>query len=270
MTGLVEGRAALVTGAASGIGRATARLLAMDGARVAIVDIDAEGAQQTADELRALGAQSVAIQANAGDADQVNYAVRTATEALEGLNILVNNAGIPAGPRLSSEEVELARWEQILRVDFWGYLLFARAALPWLERGGGAVVNNASSVAISSAPFSSPYTTAKAAVVMLTRQLAGEWGARGIRVNAVSPGIINTGFGRPAEQRHVVDPELRARHERYIPLGREGSAEDIARVILFLCSDLSTYVTGQNILVDGGLLDMVYPMVNDVPGTNVR
>jgi NAD(P)-dependent dehydrogenase (short-subunit alcohol dehydrogenase family) len=264
MPGLIEGRAALVTGAGSGIGRATARLLAAHGARVAIVDIDADGARQTVDELVAAGARGVAIQADAADADQVNHAVRTAAEALGALDILVNNAGIPAGPRLSSEEVELARWEQILRVDFWGYLHFARAALPWLERGRGAVVNNASSVAISSAPFSSPYTTAKAAVVMLTRQLAGEWGPRGIRVNAVSPGIINTGFGRPADQRHVVDADLLARHERYIPLGREGPAEDIARVILFLCSDLAAYVTGQNILIDGGLLDMVYPMVNDV------
>jgi NAD(P)-dependent dehydrogenase (short-subunit alcohol dehydrogenase family) len=264
MTGLVEGRAALITGGGSGIGRATARLLAEHGARVAIVDIDAKGAQQTAEALRTTGAHSIAIPADVADPDQVTRAVHTAAESFGGLDLLVNNAGIPAGPRLSSEEVELTHWEHILRVDFWGYLLFARAALPWLERSRGAVVNNASSVAISSAPFSSPYTTAKAAVVMLTRQLAGEWGPRGIRVNAVSPGIINTGFGRPADQRHVVDPDLRARHERYIPLGREGTADDVARVILFLCSDLAAYVTGQNILIDGGLLDMVYPMVNDV------
>jgi NAD(P)-dependent dehydrogenase (short-subunit alcohol dehydrogenase family) len=270
MRGLVEGRAALVTGAGSGIGRATAQLLAEHGARVAIVDIDADSARQTAEGVRAAGIESLAIQADVASHDDVGRAVDTAARAFNGLDILVNNAGIPAGPRLSSEEVELARWEQILRVDFWGYLLFARAALPWLERSRGVVVNNASSVAISSAPLSSPYTTAKAAVVMLTRQLAGEWGPRGIRVNAVSPGIINTGFGRPAGERHLVDPDLRARHERYIPLGREGTAEDIARVILFLCSDLAAYVTGQNILIDGGLLDMVYPMVNDVHGTGVR
>jgi glucose 1-dehydrogenase len=267
MNGLVEGRAALVTGAGSGIGRATALLLAEHGARVAIVDIDANGAQQTADDLRSAGGNAVAVQADVTDATAVTRAVQTTAEAFGGLDILVNNAGIPAGPRLSSEEVELAHWEQIMRVDFWGYLLLARAALPWLERSRGAVVNNASSVAISSAPFSAAYTTAKAAVVMLTRQLAAEWGPRGIRVNAVSPGIVDTGFGRPADQRHVVDPALRDRHERYIPLRREGHALDIARVILFLCSDLAGYVTGQNILIDGGLLDMVYPLVNDVQST---
>src|SRR5579859_5722507 len=152
----------------------------------------------------------------------------------------------------------------MLRVNFRGYLLMSRAALPWLVKDHGVVVNNASSVALSSAPGGAHYTTAKAAVVMLTRQLAGEWGPRGVRVNAVAPGIINTGFGRPPDKRNTHDPALRARHERYIPLGREGTADDVAKVILFLCSELAAYVTGQTILIDGGLLDMVYPMVNDI------
>jgi NAD(P)-dependent dehydrogenase (short-subunit alcohol dehydrogenase family) len=177
--------------------------------------------------------------------------------------VLVNNAGIPGGASAAADELSLDRWDEMLRVNFRGYLLVARAALPWLLQGRGVVVNNASSVALSSAPGSAHYTTAKAAVVMLTRQLATEWGPRGVRVNAVAPGIIDTGFGRPADQRHIVNSALRARHERWIPLGREGTAEDVARVILFLCSDLASYVTGQTILIDGGLLDMVYPMVND-------
>ena len=264
MRNLVEGRAALVTGGGSGIGRATALLLAEEGARVAVLDIDGEHAEQVATEVSQAGGQAIAIQADVADPAAITRAVQTAAEQMGGLHILVNNAGIPAGPRIPSEEVALDHWEKLMRVDFWAYLLFAREALPWLTREGGVFVNNASSVAISSAPLAAPYTTAKAAVVMLTRQLAAEWGPRGIRVNAVAPGIINTGFGRPAELRNVVDPALQARHERYIPLRREGTALDIARVILFLCSDLAGYVTGQNILIDGGLLDMVYPMVNDV------
>lgn len=189
--------------------------------------------------------------------------VGAAAAAFGGLNLLINNAGIAGGPRATAEQISLERWDEMLRVNFRGYLLMSRAALPWLAREGGAVVNNASSVALSTAAGSAHYSTAKAAVVMLTRQLAAEWGPRGVRVNAVAPGIINTGFGRPAELRGAVDPALVARHERYIPLGREGTAEDVARVIVFLCSDLAGYVTGQTLLIDGGLLDMVYPMVNE-------
>ena len=263
-SGLVAGRVALVTGGGSGIGRATARLLAEHGARVAVVDLNGPSAEQAADEIRQAGGQAIAVQADAADEAHVERVVAAAVDAFGSLNILVNNAGIAGGIRASSEELSLERWDEMLRVNFRGYLLMSRAALPWLVRDSGVVVNNASSVAFSSAPGAAHYTTAKAAVVMLTRQLASEWGPHGVRVNAVAPGIINTGFGRPAQQRNIDNPALRARHERYIPLGREGTADDVAKVILFLCSELAGYVTGQSILIDGGLLDMVYPMVNDI------
>jgi NAD(P)-dependent dehydrogenase (short-subunit alcohol dehydrogenase family) len=261
--GLVEGRAALVTGAASGIGRATARLLVEHGARVAIVDVDGDSAYQAAEEIRAAtGGQVIPIQADVADAAAITRTVQTTTAAFGALEILINNAAIAAGPRSSSDAIDSERWEHYFRVDFWAYLEFARAAAPWLERSRGVVVNNASSSGVASTPGAAPYATAKAAVIMLTRQLAAEWGPRGIRVNAVSPGIIATGFGRPPDQRHVVDPAVRARHEHYIPLGRGGVADDVARVILFLCSDLAGYVTGQNIVIDGGLLDMLFPAIN--------
>jgi NAD(P)-dependent dehydrogenase (short-subunit alcohol dehydrogenase family) len=262
-TGLIEGRAVLVSGAGSGIGRATARLLAEQGARIALVDLNGPAAEQAAEEIRQAGGHAIGLRGDAADEADVARVVQAAADDLGALNVLVNNAGIAAGERATADEVSLERWDEMLRVNFRGYLVMSRAAYPWLARDGGVVVNNASSVALSSAPGSAHYSTAKAAVVMLTRQLAAEWGPRGVRVNAVAPGIIDTGFGRPADQRHIVDPVRRARHERYIPLGREGTAEDVARVILFLCSDLAGYVTGQTILIDGGLLDMVYPMVND-------
>jgi NAD(P)-dependent dehydrogenase (short-subunit alcohol dehydrogenase family) len=261
---LVEGRTALVSGAGSGIGRATGRLLAAHGARVALVDIDGASAERAAAEIRDASGQALALEADAASETDVKRVVGAAAEAFGGLNVLVNNAGIASGAPASSDELSLEQWDEMLRVNFRGYLLMSRAAQPWLFREGGVVVNNASSVAISSAPGAAHYATAKAAVVMLTRQLAAEWGRHGVRVNAVAPGIIDTGFGRPADQRHVVDPARRARHERFIPLGREGTADDVAKVILFLCSDLAGYVNGQNILIDGGLLDMVYPMVNDI------
>jgi NAD(P)-dependent dehydrogenase (short-subunit alcohol dehydrogenase family) len=262
-TGLVEGRVALVSGAGSGIGRATARLLAEHGARVAIVDVNAAAAEQSPMEIRDAGGQAIALVGDAADEVAVNQLVEAAARTFGGLHVLVNNAGISGGARATADALSLDSWDEMLRVNFRGYLLMARAALPWLLQARGVLVNNASSVALSSAPGSAHYTTAKAAVVMLTRQLAAEWGPRGVRVNAVAPGIIDTGFGRPADQRHIVNTALRARHERYIPLGREGTADDVARVILFLCSDLAGYVTGQTILIDGGLLDMLYPMVND-------
>jgi NAD(P)-dependent dehydrogenase (short-subunit alcohol dehydrogenase family) len=263
-TNLVAGRTALVTGGGSGIGRATARLLAEHGARVAVVDLNGPSAEETADTIRQAGGQAIAIQGDAADEAQVKRVVTAAADAFDGLNMLVNNAGIAGGASASSDELSLERWDEMLRVNFRGYLLMSRAALPFLARDSGVIVNNASSVAFSSAPGSAHYTTAKAAVVMLTRQLASEWGPRGVRVNAVAPGIINTGFGRPPAQRNIDNPALRARHERYIPLGREGTADDVAKVIIFLCSELAGYVTGQTILIDGGLLDMVYPMVNDI------
>jgi len=266
ISGLVDGRAALVSGAASGIGRASARLLAEHGARVALVDLNGAGAEEAAAQIRQAGGQAIALQGDAADEADVARVVSSAAEGVGGLNILVNNAGMAGGERASVDELSLERWDEMMRVNFRGYLLMARAALPWLARDRGVVVNNASSVAISSAPGSAHYTTAKAAVVMLTRQMAAEWGPRGVRVNSVAPGIINTGFGRPADRRDVVDDALLARHERYIPLRREGTAEDVAKVILFLCSDLASYVTGQNLLIDGGLLQMVYPMVNDTAG----
>ena len=261
--GLVDGRIALISGAGSGIGRATARLLAEHGARVAVVDVNAEGAERTVHDIRETGGDAIAIVGDTADERDVPRVVEAAVSAFGSLSLLVNNAGIAGGARATADELSLERWDEMLRVNFRGYLLMCRAALPWLADARGVVVNNASSVALSSAPGSAHYSTAKAAVVMLTRQLAGEWGPRGVRVNAVAPGIIDTGFGRPPEQRHVVDVARRTRHERYIPLGREGTAEDVARVVLFLCSDLAGYVTGQTILIDGGLLDMVYPMVND-------
>ncbi|MBV9581174.1 MAG: SDR family oxidoreductase [Chloroflexi bacterium] len=266
VSGLVEGRASLISGAGSGIGRATARLLAEHGARVVLMDLNAAAAEDAAAQIRHAGADATAIPGDAADEADVARVVRAAVDALGGLSLLINNAGIAGGPRATSDELSLERWDEMLRVNFRGYLLMSRAALPWLIEARGAVVNTASSVALSSAPGSAHYTTAKAAVVSLTRHMAAELGPRGVRVNSVAPGIINTGFGRPADRRDVVDPVLRARHERYIPLGREGTAEDVAKVILFLCSDLAGYVTGQNILIDGGLLDMVYPMVNDTAG----
>src|SRR5262249_28162649 len=136
-------------------------------------------------------------------------------------------------------------------------------AFPWLAQNGGAVVNNASSAFNASSPYMAHYGTAKGAVVTLSRCLAAEWGQHGIRVNSISPGVIDTGFSRRVGSVITpADPVLQPRQRQHVPLGRLGSAEDVARVILFLASDLAGYVSGENILVDGGLMQMLYPSVN--------
>jgi NAD(P)-dependent dehydrogenase (short-subunit alcohol dehydrogenase family) len=260
---LLEGKRALITGAGSGIGRATARLFAEHGAAVGVVDINGEAAEAVAAELRAGSAAAVAVQADVADPAAVERIVQTVADAFGGLNILVNNAGIPGGPPQRLDELPMERWDRTLDVNLRAHLLLARTAFPWLAREGGAVVNTASSAAIAGYPSSPDYAVSKAGVVMLTRQLAAHWGPHGIRVNAVAPGLIDTGFGRRAAGAPPAptDPAVRAQRTRHIPLGRLGVAEDVARVILFLASDLAGYVTGANILVDGGLLQMFYPAV---------
>ena len=261
--GLVDGRAALVSGAGSGIGRAAAALLAAHGARVAVVDLVGPSAEQTAQDIRQSGGAACAFQADAADESDVARVVAAAAEALGGLNVLVNNAGIAGGPRATADELSLERWDEMLRVNFRGYLLMSRAALPWLARDGGVIVNNASSVALSSAPRLGALRHGQSGRGHADAAARGRVGAARSTRERRCAGYHRHRLRRPADQRHVVDSARRARHERYIPLGREGTAADVAGVMLFLCSDLAGYVTGQTILIDGGLLDMVYPMVND-------
>jgi NAD(P)-dependent dehydrogenase (short-subunit alcohol dehydrogenase family) len=261
---LLEKRLALITGAGSGIGRATARLFADEGASVGVVDLVAEAADQVAAEIQAGGGTALAVQADVAQEADVRRAVDAVAQAFGGLNIVVNNAGIPGGPPTTLDRMNMARWDHTLAVNLRAQLLVAQAAFPWLSRAGGAIVNNASSAAIAGFPYTSDYATSKAGVVMLTRELAAEWGRYSIRVNSIAPGLIDTGFGRartPGQPRPTEDPESRAARTRHIPLGRLGEAEDVARVILFLASDLAGYVTGANILVDGGLLQMFYPAI---------
>jgi NAD(P)-dependent dehydrogenase (short-subunit alcohol dehydrogenase family) len=262
--GLLQGRWGLVTGAGGGIGRATARLFAAEGAAVGVVDLDGDAAEAVAAEIRASSGTALALQADVADEAAVRRAVEAVVGAFGGLNVLVNNAGIPGGPATTLDRMSLERWDRTLAVNLRAHLLVCQAAFPWLSRAGGAVVNNASSAAMAGFPYTADYATSKAGVVMLTRQLAAEWGRHGIRVNSVAPGLIDTGFGRaraPGQPRPPEDPEARARRVKHIPLGRLGEAEDVAKVILFLASDLAAYVTGENILVDGGLLQMFYPAI---------
>jgi 3-oxoacyl-[acyl-carrier protein] reductase len=236
----LEGRRALVTGAARGIGLATARRLAAEGARVAALDL-VEGADA-----------ELALLADIGNETAVARAFGAAAEAFGGLDVVVVNAAIQlVGQDARAGELDLAVWQRTVDVNLTGAFLTAKhAARALLEAGGGAVVFTGSPAgAYGIAPGLDAYSASKAGVHGLVRVLAADYGRDGIRVNAVWPGLMET----PMNDWWLHDPERRAEAERSVPLGRIGRAEEVAAVIAFLCSDDASYVTGAVWAVDGGL-----------------
>ena len=232
MTGLLEGKRAIVTGGGSGIGRATCRRMAEEGALVAVLDINGDAATSVAEDIGGFG-----FAVDVGDPDALRDVVDDAVASMGGLSLLYNNAGIGDFNRLT--EWDPSVWDGILRVNLTGVFAGFRAAVPHLlAGGGGAIVSTASISGTRPAAGEAPYAASKAAVAALTASAALEY-APHIRVNAVSPGMIRT--------------TMTERFERTTPAGRVGEPEDIADVVVFLCSDMARFVTGQNIVVDGGL-----------------
>ena len=231
LPGLLEGQRAVVTGAGSGIGRAACLRFAAHGAQVAALDID--------------GASAVAT---ATDTGGISLAVDEAAQRLGGITILVNNAGGSTMAPLADWEPGL--WDQLVRLNLGGVFHGMRAGVPHLlAAGGGTVVNTASISATRPAAGETPYSAAKAGVIALTASAALEYGPT-IRVNAVAPGMIRTKLTTP-----LLDglPDEVDRYLRTTPMARIGDPEDVADVMLFLCSDLARFVTGQTIVVDGGM-----------------
>jgi meso-butanediol dehydrogenase / (S,S)-butanediol dehydrogenase / diacetyl reductase len=241
--GLLDGRRAVITGGASGIGRATARRMAAEGATVTVIDLNGNGASAVADEIG--GHHFVA---DVTDPDGLRHAVDAATEAMGGLTVLFNNAGI--GNVSPLHEWAPDEWNRLLAVNLTGVYLGFRAAVPHIiASGGGSIVSTASISGTRPAAGEAPYSAAKAGVAAITASAALEYGPD-IRVNSVSPGMIHTALTDPLLQ---FLPGERARFVRTTPLGRVGEPEDIADVVVFLCSDLARFITGQNIVVDGGM-----------------
>jgi NAD(P)-dependent dehydrogenase (short-subunit alcohol dehydrogenase family) len=240
--GLLAGRRAVVTGGGHGIGRAIALRFAAEGARVAVLDRDGAAAEATAREVG-----GVAVEVDVSEADACTAALGRAAGELGGLTTLVCNAGL--GLLRPLEALSERDVERILRVNLSSVVHATRAAIPLLRAtGGGAIVNNASLSGVRPTPGESIYAAAKAAVIAFTAATANECGPE-IRANVVSPGVIRTRMTEGLFQMPgAIEPVLAA-----TPLRRAGTAEDVADVVLFLASDLARYVTGQNLVVDGGL-----------------
>ena len=247
MPGL-DGRVALVTGGSKGIGRAIAIALAEDGADVALAARGEEDLAAAAKEVEALGRRALPVPTDVSDPEQVGALVDRTIGELGGLDVLVNNAG--AAPFLSTvDSIRPEGFEKYFRINFHSAFYATQAASRHLlEQGSGCVVNVASVAAFIASPGLTYYAGAKAALVAFTRTVAQEWAAAGVRVNAVAPGWIETDLNAQSRQ----DPGFVESIRSQIPMGRWGTAEEVAAVVRFLASDAASFMTGSVVVVDGG------------------
>lgn len=242
-------KVAIVTGASRGIGESTADILARHGAQVVLVSRKPEPLQAAADRIIDGGGKAVAMPAHVGKPDQISSLVGEVLERFGRVDMLVNNAATNPhfGPMLSCDAGALAK---TLEVNFVGYFEMCRAAAEAMSKGdGGSIINVASIQGLDAAPTQGVYGASKAAVVSMTKTLAQELGHRGIRVNAVAPGLVRTRFAQVLVENEQLARSVTAN----TPLGRIGEPEDVARVVLFLASDLGRWMTGQTVVCDGGL-----------------
>ena len=252
----LAGRVCVVTGGGGGIGRATAISFAKAGARVAAIDRDERGLEATLAELRKLGDEHVVVSCDTTSEESVTAASQTVEKSLGPCAVLVNTAAILRPGAL--DNLSLAEWNAVLAVNLTGYFLCAQAFGKQMRKlGRGSLVHVASIAASNAQGQSGAYSVSKAGAVMLSRQLANEWGPHGIRSNVVSPGMVIT----PMSQAFYDTPGVTERRSAVVPMRRVGMPQDMADAILFLASDRAAYVNGDEIMVDGGYANMLMNLV---------
>jgi NAD(P)-dependent dehydrogenase (short-subunit alcohol dehydrogenase family) len=247
----LNGKRAIVTGGAGGIGRASALLLAKAGAVVTIVDLDEAGGEAVVLQIMAAGGKAMFVRGDVSRGEDCRNAVQESVDAWGGVEILFNNAGIIR--RATVTELSEEEWDMVMAVNVRSMFLMCKHVIPWMEKaGGGAVINNASGWGLTGGARAAAYCASKGAVVNLTRAMAVDYGAKNIRVNCIAPGDTDTAMLRN-EARQLGETEAAFMKDSAIrPLGRIAQPEEIASVVLFLASEAASFITGAILPVDGG------------------
>ena len=249
--GKLDGKVAIVTGAASGIGRATALLFAREGAKLVAADWHDDTASDLMTQIASAGGEATFVKTDVSNPDDVQRMVQTAVDSYGRLDVLFNNAGIE-GEQGPTADCTIENFDHVIAVNLKGVFLGMKFAIPaMLQSGGGSIINTASVAGVVGFPGIPAYTASKGGVIQLTKTAALEYATQGIRVNAICPGVIET----PMVERFVsAGPEARAAIEASEPVGHMGKPEDIASMALFLASDESAFCTGAPFIVDGGMV----------------
>ena len=249
--GRLDGKVALITGGASGMGRIAAGFFAGEGAKVVLADVSDDAGRVAVEEIAQAGGEAGYVHADVSKAADAQAMVRAAVERFGALNVLYNNAGIFPEADGSVTETDEDTWDRVMAINLKGVFLGCKYGIPEiLASGGGSIINVASFVALMGAATPQiAYTASKGGVLSMTREIAVEFARKGIRANALCPGPIET----PLLAELLADPARRQRRLVHIPLGRFGQAEEIARAALFLASDESSFITGATFVVDGGI-----------------
>ena len=249
--GRLDGKVALITGGASGMGMVASRLFASEGAKVVLTDVSDDAGEHVAEGIRADGGEATYVRADVSSETDAKAMVDSAIEAYGGLTVLYNNAGVMLGDDGSVHSTDGSVWDTTLAINVKGVAYGCKYGIPaMIGSGGGSVINVASFVAwMGAATSQTAYTASKGAVLAMTREIAVEYARKNVRCNALCPGPIDT----PLLAELLSDPQRRQRRFVHIPMGRLGRAEELANAALFLASDDSSYMTGTSLIVDGGI-----------------